>query len=237
MAGRARAHQGGGRAVPRAARVSGAPGRDLQQARTAQGRSCHLGTLHGPRAAAGRRVSQRGLRLSPPRQGRQGAETRSSDASRPTRRTPSSPSSSASATSGSRSSIRRRSTTSAPSAWPPTHYDSEVGLARLQLHRNQLPDALKRAVAVLTHVPTHVDALLVAGLAEQRAGHRREARTASREGRVAVGGLLRRAPGARRARLQRIALSRQPASASRSPAGSTPSALKKCGRGSSARPA
>ena len=58
-----------------------------------------------------------------------------------------------------------------------THYDSEVGLARLQLHRNLLPDALKRAVAVLTHVPTHVDALLVAGLAEQRAGHRREART------------------------------------------------------------
>ena len=58
-----------------------------------------------------------------------------------------------------------------------THYDSEVGLARLQLHRNQLPDALKRAVAVLKHVPTHVDALLVAGLAEQRAGHRREART------------------------------------------------------------
>ncbi len=58
-----------------------------------------------------------------------------------------------------------------------THYDSEVGLARLQLHRNQLPDALKRAVAVLKHVPTHADALLVAGLAEQRAGHRREART------------------------------------------------------------
>ena len=58
-----------------------------------------------------------------------------------------------------------------------THYDSEVGLARLRLHRNQLPDALKRAVAVLKHVPTHVDALLVAGLAEQRAGHRREART------------------------------------------------------------
>ena len=58
-----------------------------------------------------------------------------------------------------------------------THYDSEVGLARLHLHRNQLPDALKRAVAVLKHVPTHVDALLVAGLAEQRAGRRREART------------------------------------------------------------
>ncbi len=57
-----------------------------------------------------------------------------------------------------------------------THYDSEVGLARLQLHRNKLPDALKRATAVLRRAPTHADALLVAGLAEQRAGHRREAR-------------------------------------------------------------
>ena len=56
------------------------------------------------------------------------------------------------------------------------HYDSEVGLARLQLHRNKLPDALKRATEVLRKVPTHVDALLVAGLAEQRAGRRREAR-------------------------------------------------------------
>ena len=57
-----------------------------------------------------------------------------------------------------------------------THFDSEVGLARLQLHRNKLPDALKRATAVLRRAPTHADALLVAGLAEQRAGHRREAR-------------------------------------------------------------
>lgn len=57
-----------------------------------------------------------------------------------------------------------------------THYDSEVGLARLRLHRNQLAEALSRAEAVLKKSPTHVDALLVAGLAEQRAGHRGEAR-------------------------------------------------------------
>ncbi len=58
-----------------------------------------------------------------------------------------------------------------------THFDSEVGLARLQLHRNNLPDALERATAVLRRSSTHADALLVAGLAQQRAGHRREART------------------------------------------------------------
>lgn len=57
-----------------------------------------------------------------------------------------------------------------------SHYDSEVGLARLRLHRNQLPEALSRAITVLKKAPTHVDALLVAGLAEQRAGHRVEAR-------------------------------------------------------------
>lgn len=57
-----------------------------------------------------------------------------------------------------------------------THYDSEVGLARLRLHRNQVADALARASAVLSRNPTHVDALLVAGLAEQRAGRRPEAR-------------------------------------------------------------
>lgn len=57
-----------------------------------------------------------------------------------------------------------------------THFDSEVGLARLRLHRNQLAEALARASAVLKKSPKHVDALLVAGLAEQRAGHRAEAR-------------------------------------------------------------
>jgi len=57
-----------------------------------------------------------------------------------------------------------------------SHLDSEVGLARLRLHRNQLADALARARAVLKKSPKHVDALLVAGLAEQRAGHRTEAR-------------------------------------------------------------
>jgi Tfp pilus assembly protein PilF len=56
------------------------------------------------------------------------------------------------------------------------HHDSEVGLARVQLHQNRLADARARATAVLAHVPTHVDALLVAGLAEQRAGRRRDAR-------------------------------------------------------------
>ena len=56
------------------------------------------------------------------------------------------------------------------------HDDSEVGLARVQLHRNHLPEALRRALSVLKRLPAHVDALLVAGLAEQRAGHGREAR-------------------------------------------------------------
>lgn len=57
-----------------------------------------------------------------------------------------------------------------------SHADSAVGLARLRLHRNQLPEALTRAAAVLERTPEHVDALLVAGLAEQRAGRGREAR-------------------------------------------------------------
>ena len=56
------------------------------------------------------------------------------------------------------------------------HLDSEVGLARLQLHRSRFDLALDGARAVLEQAPTHVDALLVAGLAEQRAGHRTEAR-------------------------------------------------------------
>ncbi len=59
----------------------------------------------------------------------------------------------------------------------PPHYDSEVGLARLQLHRGRLGNALSQAQAVLKHAPTQVDAMLVAGLAEQRAGHRTEARS------------------------------------------------------------
>lgn len=61
-------------------------------------------------------------------------------------------------------------------AMAPPHYDSEVGLARLQLHRSRLTQALRQARDVLRHVPSHVDAALVAGLAEQRAGHRAEAR-------------------------------------------------------------
>ncbi len=62
-------------------------------------------------------------------------------------------------------------------AMAPPHYDSEVGLARLELHRNHLENALDRARAVLRNAPTHVDAVLVAGLAEQRAGRRVRART------------------------------------------------------------
>jgi tetratricopeptide (TPR) repeat protein len=56
------------------------------------------------------------------------------------------------------------------------HHDSEVGLARVLLHQNRLAEARTRAAAVLARVPTHVDALLVAGLAAQREGRRREAR-------------------------------------------------------------
>jgi tetratricopeptide (TPR) repeat protein len=58
----------------------------------------------------------------------------------------------------------------------PPHYDSLVGLARINLHRNRLDTAVAEARKVLTDVPLHVDSLLVAGLAEQRADHRREAR-------------------------------------------------------------
>jgi hypothetical protein len=86
-----------------------------------------------------------------------------------------------------------------------SHFDSEVGLARLRLHRNQLAEALKRASAVLKKSPKHVDALLVAGLAEQRAGHRAEARV-PRTRRRPVEDYFD-APGARRARLQRVAVS------------------------------
>ncbi|MGE0813224.1 MAG: tetratricopeptide repeat protein [Vicinamibacterales bacterium] len=56
------------------------------------------------------------------------------------------------------------------------HYDSATGLARLRLHTNRLAEALALASGVLAAKPDHVDALLVAGLAEQRSGHPREAR-------------------------------------------------------------
>jgi tetratricopeptide (TPR) repeat protein len=56
------------------------------------------------------------------------------------------------------------------------HQDSAVGLGRLRLHRNQYGEALTLAETVLAKAPSHVDALLVAGLAEQRAGHRQAAR-------------------------------------------------------------
>jgi tetratricopeptide (TPR) repeat protein len=58
----------------------------------------------------------------------------------------------------------------------PPHHDSRVGLARINLHRNRLDKAVEEARKVLADVPLHADSLLVAGLAEQRAGHGAEAR-------------------------------------------------------------
>lgn len=59
---------------------------------------------------------------------------------------------------------------------PPGH-DYRVSLARLDLHQGKLDDARDRATAVLAQVPTHTEGALVAGLAEQRAGHKVGART------------------------------------------------------------
>lgn len=59
----------------------------------------------------------------------------------------------------------------------PPGYEPRVSLARVNLHENALTAARDGAAAVLAQVPTHVEAALVAGLAEQRAGHRVEART------------------------------------------------------------
>lgn len=58
---------------------------------------------------------------------------------------------------------------------PPAH-DYEVSLARLDLHEGHLKEARDRAAAVLVQVPTHTEAALVAGLAEQRVGHKAGAR-------------------------------------------------------------
>lgn len=58
----------------------------------------------------------------------------------------------------------------------PPGYESRVAMARVDLHQNALAAARDGAVAVLAQVPTHIEAALVAGLAEQRAGHRPEAR-------------------------------------------------------------
>jgi tetratricopeptide (TPR) repeat protein len=58
---------------------------------------------------------------------------------------------------------------------PPGH-DYRVSLARLDLHQGHLREARDRAAAVLAQVPTHTEGALVAGLAEQRAGHRDGAR-------------------------------------------------------------
>ena len=58
---------------------------------------------------------------------------------------------------------------------PPGH-EPRVALARVNLHENALTAARDGAASVLAQVPTHVEAALVAGLAEQRAGRRVEAR-------------------------------------------------------------
>jgi tetratricopeptide (TPR) repeat protein len=58
----------------------------------------------------------------------------------------------------------------------PPGFEARVSLARVDLHQSALTAARDGAVAVLAQVPTHVEAALVAGLAEQRAGHRPEAR-------------------------------------------------------------
>ncbi|MGE0813225.1 MAG: tetratricopeptide repeat protein [Vicinamibacterales bacterium] len=61
-------------------------------------------------------------------------------------------------------------------AMAPPGYDYEVSIARLDLHQGNLTAARDRAVAVLARVPAHVEGALVAGLAEQRAGRRQDAR-------------------------------------------------------------
>ena len=62
-------------------------------------------------------------------------------------------------------------------ALAPPGLDYQVSIARLDLHEGRLAAARDRAAAVVAPVATHPEAALVAGLAEQRAGHRREART------------------------------------------------------------
>ncbi len=58
----------------------------------------------------------------------------------------------------------------------PPGYDYQVSLARLDLHQGNLSAARDRAASVLAQVPTHTEGALVAGLAEQRAGHKTGAR-------------------------------------------------------------
>lgn len=61
-------------------------------------------------------------------------------------------------------------------ALAPPAYDSRVALARVDLHEGALTAARDGAASVFAQVPSHVEAALVAGLAEQRAGHRADAR-------------------------------------------------------------
>ena len=61
-------------------------------------------------------------------------------------------------------------------AMAPPGYDYRVSLARLDLHQGNLREARDGAAEVLAQVPSHTEGALVAGLAEQRAGHRGGAR-------------------------------------------------------------
>jgi tetratricopeptide (TPR) repeat protein len=69
-----------------------------------------------------------------------------------------------------------RQTYSRAATMAPPGYEPRVALARVNLHENALTAARDGAASVLAQVPTHVEAALVAGLAEQRAGRRMEAR-------------------------------------------------------------
>ena len=61
-------------------------------------------------------------------------------------------------------------------AMAPEYLDMRHGLARLDLLRGQTTRARTAAMRLLTEAPNDVDALLIAGLAFQREGNRREAK-------------------------------------------------------------
>jgi tetratricopeptide (TPR) repeat protein len=52
----------------------------------------------------------------------------------------------------------------------PAHADSQLGLARLELHAGRLDAARHRAQGVIARVPTHADAHLIVAQAAQRSG-------------------------------------------------------------------
>lgn len=59
----------------------------------------------------------------------------------------------------------------------PHHGDSEVGLARLELHRKHFETARELATTVVERDPEHADALLIVALAAQRSDDAKTART------------------------------------------------------------